>query len=391
MIPFSSRVPDGFEPNRIHRALAARRAAGARLLDLTETNPTRVGLPAPPATAWTGLAAGARAPYAPEPLGSDAARRAVAQDYAARGLAVAPERVALTASTSEAYAHLFRLLADPGGEFLVPEPSYPLFAPLAALEGVRLVPYPLRYRDGRWDPDRLAIEALAGPSARGLIVVHPNNPTGSLVGESDARALEALCADHGLALVADEVFGDFLLAPAPGRRASFVTAARALTFVLSGLSKTCGLPHAKLAWIVAAGPEAEVARAMVRLEWVADAHLSVSSAIQGALPDLLRARPAFLAAARERLRANLAALDGALAGLAGVERLGCEGGWSAVVRVPSRRSEEEWVCALIERDVVVHPGHFFDFPEEAYLVVSLLPEPGDFAAAAARLREALAG
>jgi hypothetical protein len=389
VIPYSARVPDGFAPNRIHRALAARRAAGARLFDLTETNPTRVGLPAPPAAAWAGLAAGARAPYAPAPLGSAAARRAIAADYAARGLAVAPERVALTASTSEAYAHLFRLLADPGGEFLVPEPSYPLFAPLAALEAVRLVPYPLRYRDGRWDPDLLAIEALAGPSARGVIVVHPNNPTGSLVGEADARALEALCADHRLALVADEVFGDFVLAPASGRRASFVTATRALTFVLSGLSKACGLPQAKLAWIVAAGPELEVAPALVRLEWIADAYLSVSSAIQAALPELLRTRGAFVTAARARLRANLDTLDGALAGLAGVERLACEGGWSAVVRVPPSRGEEDWVCALLERDVFVHPGHFFDFAEEAFLVVSLLPEPGIFAEAAGRLRAGL--
>jgi hypothetical protein len=389
VIPYSTRVPGGFEPNRIHRALDARRRAGARLLDLTETNPTRVGLPALPSEAWDALVAGARAPYAPEPLGLPAARQAVAGYYAERGLAVAPGRVALTASTSEAYAHLFRLLADPGGEFLVPEPSYPLFAPLAALEGVRLVPYPLRYREGRWDADRLAIEAVVGPATRGLLVVHPNNPTGSLVAERDALALEGLCADHGLALIADEVFGDFVLAPAAGRRGSFVTATGTLTFVLSGLSKACGLPQAKLAWIVVGGPEAESARALARLEWVADAFLSVASAIQQALPDLLPERPAFVTATRARLAVNLAALDRALGGLAGVERLACEGGWSAVVRVPVTGSEEDWVCALLERDVVVHPGHFFDFAEEAFLVVSLLPEPGVFAEAAARLRGVL--
>jgi alanine-synthesizing transaminase len=389
VIPFSSRVPGGFAPNRIHRALEARRRAGARLLDLTESNPTRVGLPAPPPAAWSALADGARAPYAPDPLGLPTARQAVAAYYAERGLDVAPERLTLTASTSEAYAHLFRLLADPGGEFLVPEPSYPLFAPLAELEGVRLVPYPLCYRDGRWDADLLAIEARVGPAVRGLIVVHPNNPTGSLVGERDSLALEDLCADRGLALIADEVFGDFVMAPAASRRGSFVTARRGLTFVLSGLSKACGLPQAKLGWIAACGSEPEVARALTQLEWIADAFLSVSSAIQFAAPGLLRGRAFFLATTRARLAANFDALDHALAGVAGVERLACEGGWSAVLRVPTTRSEEDWVCALLERDVVVHPGYFFDFAEEAYLVVSLLPDPQVFGEAAARVRGAL--
>lgn len=389
MIRYSARVPGGFDPNRIHRLLDDRRRRGARLIDLTDANPTRAALPQPPAWAWEGLAEGASAPYRPEPLGLAEARRAIADDYAARGLSVAPERVVLTASTSEAYAHLFRLLADPGGEFLVPEPSYPLFAPLAALEAVRLVPYPLRYRQGRWDPDLLTLEALIGPETCGVIVVHPNNPTGSLVGERDARALEDLCADRGLAVIADEVFGDFVLEPGVGRRPSFATASTALTFVLSGLSKACGLPQAKLAWTAVCGPQPAVADALARLEWVADAFLSVSQPAQHALPALLRSRGPFVEAVRERLRANLAALDGALAGVGGVERLGFEGSWSAVVRVPATRSEEDWVCSLLERDTLVHPGHFFDFPEEAYLVVSLLPEPGIFSEGAARLRAAL--
>jgi hypothetical protein len=391
MIRYSERLPGAFAPNRIHLLLESRRRAGARLLDLTESNPTRVGLPSPPDSAWAALAEGARPPYAPDPSGQAPARDAVCTYYAERGLAVPSERVVLTASTSEAYAHLFRLLADPGGEFLVPEPSYPLFAPLAALEGVRLVGYPLRYRDGRWDLDPLALEGAVSPAARGVIVVHPNNPTGSLVAESEARALESLCADHGLALVADEVFADFVLSPAPGRRASFAAATGALSFVLSGLSKSCGLPQAKLAWIAIAGPHAEAERARTRLEWVADAFLSVASGIQRALPELLATRHAFVAATRERLAVNLGALDRALGGLGGVTRLGCEGGWSAVVRVPATRSEEDLVCALLEHDVVVHPGHFFDFPEEAYLVLSLLPEPGPFAEAVGRMREILGG
>jgi aspartate/methionine/tyrosine aminotransferase len=374
---FSKRIPGAFEPNRIHLAIEAKRRSGARLIDLTETNPTRVGLPAP--ETWASLAEGAREPYVPSATGSVTARKAVARYYADRGLAVSAEQIVLTASTSEAYAHLFRMLADPGDEILVPEPSYPLFGPLAALESVELVPYPLRYRDGRWRVD--LDELRVGPRSRAIIVVHPNNPTGSLTDEDEAQALES----HGLPLIADEVFGDFAF-PAGPRRVSFAAAERGLAFVLAGLSKTCGLPQAKLAWIVCAGAPRQVARAREGLEWMTVAFLSVSSAIQGAAPALLAARAPFIEATRARLQTNLAALDAA-----GLDRLSWEGGWSAVVRAPAGRNDEEWTLAALERDVLVQPGHFYDFEDESHLVVSLLPEPSVFAEGARRLEDSLAG
>ncbi|HKA23485.1 MAG TPA: pyridoxal phosphate-dependent aminotransferase [Candidatus Eisenbacteria bacterium] len=359
----SGRVPSDFEPNAIALALAAKRAAGARLLDLTESNPTRVGLPALPEEAWRGLVEGARAVYAPEPLGSVAAREAIAREWR-----FDPARLALTASTSEAYAHLFRILCDPGDRVLAPEPSYPLFAPLAALEGVEIVPYALGYTGSRWRPD---LDAMA--DARALIVVQPNNPTGSLFDEAERRAAESLCAERGMALISDEVFGDFAARPA-----SFAGRDTCLTFVLGGLSKSCGLPQAKLAWIACSGPPGDVARAMTALEWVGDTFLSVSSPIQCAAPALLAARRPFVEATRARLATNLAALSHALT---------WEGGWSAVLRLPPGHSDEEWTLALLERGVVVQPGHFFDFAEDSYLVVSLLPEPATFAQAARILSE----
>lgn len=348
----SRRVPLDFEPNFIAKALRTNK----KILDLTETNPTRVGLPAPSEAAWRGLLEGARAAYAPEPLGLLSAREAVAAYYGGR---VSPAHIALTASTSEAYAHLFRLLADPGESLAAPEPSYPLFAPLAALEGIEIAPYPLRYRDQRWRPD---FEAL--PDVRALIVVQPNNPTGSLF---PLREVIELCARRGIPLIADEVFGDFCARPA-----SFLGTTDCLTFVLGGLSKTCGLPQAKLAWIACSGPGVE--RALAGLEWICDAFLSVSSAVQHALPALLEARAPFIDATRARIAANLVALDAA-----SVPRLAWEGGWSAVLRAPDARTDEEWVIELLRSGVVVHPGHFYDFPDEHHLVVSLLAEPVAFA------------
>jgi aspartate/methionine/tyrosine aminotransferase len=356
----SGRVPQDFEPNAIAQAVR-----GASLLDLTETNPTRVGLPAPPESAWRGLLEGAREPYAPEPLGLLACRQAVANYYGGR---VPASHIALTASTSEAYAHLFRILADPGEVVAAPEPSYPLFAPLAALEGVEIAPYPLRYVDGRWRAD---LEAVL-PEARALIVVQPNNPTGSLF---DEREIIELCARRGIPLIADEVFGDFCVRPA-----SFIGTKECRTLVLGGLSKACGLPQAKLAWIACSGPGADAT--LSALEWVCDAFLSVGQPIQRALPALLATRAPYVDAVRARLAANLAALD-----CAGLQRLAWEGGWSAVLRVPETRTDEEWTLALVERGVLVQPGHFFDFADEHHLIVSLLTEPATFAAGARIISE----
>lgn len=380
---FSSRLPEDYTPNRLARGVEERRRSGARLLDLTESNPTRVGLPAPVADDWRALLEGAAQPYEPHPLGSPAGRQAVSGYYADLGVELSPERVVLVASTSEAYAHLFRILCDPGHEILVPEPSYPLFAPLAALEAVRPVPYFLRYGDSAWHIDLDSAASGVGPRTRALVVVHPNNPTGSLTSLAEADALDGLCARRGLALIADEVFGDFVFSPPSGRadrRGSFASGSAGLRFVLSGLSKVCGLPQAKLAWIAIAGPEDEMARARERLEWVADAFLSVSPATQHALPALLARRHEFQRAARQRLAQNLACADRGVAALKGVERLALDGGWSMILRLPPTRTEDEWVERLLERDVLVHPGYFFDIPNGPHLVLGLLPRPEEFAA-----------
>jgi len=378
---FSRRTPSAFTPNLLAARLAEMRRAGARFIDLTETNPSRAGLAPEYDEIARAFAGAALARYEPDARGGARAREAVARYYADLGHDVAPERIVLTASTSEAYAHLFRLFADAGDEFLAPAPSYPLFEPLAALEETRLVPYPLRY-DTRWRIDTDTVRERVGDRTRGIIVVSPNNPTGSMTSAAEARALEATAAARAIPILCDEVFGDFAAEERDGaRRGSLVDARDALAFVLSGLSKIAGLPQMKLAWIVAAGPPARVREALERLEWIADAFLSVGAPAQLALPHLLANRHAFQARARARVAANRDRLRAGLAGRPDIELLHSDGGWAAVLRVPRTRSEEEWCLELLARGVIVHPGHFYDFPDEAYLVVSLLPEPGEFAAA----------
>jgi aspartate/methionine/tyrosine aminotransferase len=402
---FARRLPETFSPNALSVRIAQARAAGRSLIDLTETNPTRAGL-APSASELAGAlahAAPAAAAYDPQPAGSLAAREAVARYYADAGVPIEPSQILLTTSTSEAYAHLFRLLADAGDEILVPRPSYPLFEPLAALEAVRLVPYSLHY-DGRWRIDVGEIEAACGPRTRAVIVVSPNNPTGSAPNAAERAAISATCAARGVPIIADEVFADFgaerddsddargagaSAGAAAAGRPSFAARSAGLTFTLSGLSKVCGLPQIKLGWIVTSGADPVARDAHARLEWIADAFLSVSAIAEHAAPALLAARHTFQARARGRVEANRAALAAALAARPEMALLACEGGWTAIVRVPRTASEEEWALALLDRDVVVHPGHFYDFAEEAYLVVSLLPEPERFAAGAALLAGAL--
>lgn len=376
---FSRRTPQDWTPNHIARLAAERRQSGAGLLDLTETNPARLGLPRPHAAPVLE----GPPPYDPHPLGSPAARDAVAHYFAARDLPAHAERMLLTASTSEAYAHLFRLLADPGDEVLISRPSYPLFEPLAELESVRLTAYPLRLLGDAWRPDLDAVARLAGPRTRAVMVVHPHNPTGALFAADEARQLEALCAGHEMAMVADEVFADFAFAR--GQHASFALAERALTFVLGGLSKTCGRPDAKLAWTLAAGPPVLVSQAMERLAWIGDAFLSTSAVTETAAPELLQRRQEFLGPARERIAANEQALRRVLDGA--VHLLPVPGGWSGVLCLPAGADEDVWVERLLERGVLVHPGYYFDFPEEGYLVVSLLARERDLTAGAERIAE----
>ena len=382
MIGYSHRLPWTAAENALSRALRERRDP---TLDLTESNPTRAGLLAP---VHLGALADPRAlRYEPHPKGLLAAREAVAEYYAdSRGATVDPENLVLTASTSEAYALLFKLLCDPGDCVLVPEPSYPLFGMLTALEGVEAVPYPLRF-DGEWHLDAAAL--TIPPRARAVLVVSPGNPTGAFLKQAERAALADRCARAGCALVCDEVFADFALSPDPRRVPSVAAQDEVLSFALSGLSKICGLPQLKLGWCAVAGPPEEVARAVQRLELIADAYLSVATPVQLAAGQLLRGRHDFQRRVIDRVRGNRAALLRTRPPDAAWDVLPAEAGWSAVLSVPRSRSEEEWALALLQAGVLVHPGYFFDFPAGAHLVVSLLPAEGEFGRAARILADVL--
>jgi aspartate/methionine/tyrosine aminotransferase len=390
---FSSRLPPSLVVNRISVAADAARARGP-LVDLTESNPTVVGLDYPAAAITAALADARALTYAPTPEGLPSARAAVAAYYARHHSIVDPARVVLTASTSEAYSWLFKLLCDPGDDVLVPTPSYPLFDHLAALECVRPRPYPLRYHGG-WFIDVEEVRRALTPRTRALVVVNPNNPTGSFLSRDEAAALEALAAEHDLAVVSDEVFADYGDAPDPARVTTLVDRAAALTFCMSGLSKPAGLPQLKLGWIVTGGPPARVAAAEERLHLIADTYLSVATPVQLAAPSLLPLVDDVGAQIGARVRENRATLLRAVAGTA-AQLLRGDGGWSAVIKLPATRAdagnghehEESWVLALLDHGVLVHPGFFFDLPPVC-IVVSLLVEPARFAAALPSLLTAL--
>jgi hypothetical protein len=369
---FSSRTNWRLTPNRLASEIEALRRAGHPFLDLTESNPTRCGFAFDKGAILEALANPRALDYAPDPHGLLLARQAVACYYAERGIALDPGQIFLTTSTSEAYSYVFRLLADPGDALLVPQPSYPLFDFLAGLNDVRVVPYPLIYDQG-WQIDLATLEKRLEAGARALLVVHPNNPTGSFVRRRELAELLELSQRHEMALVADEVFADYSLAEDPQRVSSHAAISEALTFTLSGLSKISALPQMKLAWLVVNGPAQLLQSALTRMEIIADTYLSLSAPLALALPELLETRRTLQPQILERVTFNLRALDARLAPGQPVSRLVVEGGWYAILRLPSIRTDEEWAIALARQDsVLVHPGHFFDFGPEGHLVISLL-------------------
>jgi alanine-synthesizing transaminase len=388
---FSSRLDWEVKPNRLAELVANKRAAGAPILDLTESNPTRAGIDYDGDAIRQALAGERVLSYEPHPAGLEAAREAVAAYYAERGWRVQPRQILLTAGTSEAYAFLLKLLADPGDDVLVPRPSYPLFEFLAPLEGVGLRHYRLHYDHGWW-VDLESAEAAMTERTRALVVVSPNNPTGSFLKRNEQQALAKLCAERGLALIADEVFLDYAFRADPARAPSSVTVEEALCFTLNGLSKAAGLPQMKLGWIAISGPAALWERARERLELIADTYLTVATPVEQAASVLLRGARQFQARLRARLERNLAALREAAEKRRMARLLEVEGGWYAVLRLPRTRSEEDWALAFLDRDgVLVQPGYFYDFEEEAYAVVSLLPPEKLFREAVDRILAHLAG
>ena len=368
---FSSRTRWDTSPNRLAACLDKRRRQGLPIVDLTESNPTRCGFTYDPEPILQELASAASLRYEPDPRGLAAAREAVAEYYADRQARVSSDRIILATGTSEAYAFLFRLLADPGDEILAPSPSYPLLDFLAEMNDVNLVTYPLLYENG-WRIDLEQLAAAISPRSRAIVVVTPNNPTGSFLQHGEIERLIELANDHDLALIADEVFRDYSWAPESSQPDSLATVEDCLAFTLSGLSKIAALPQMKLAWIVTNGPSLLVDDALRRLEVIADIYLSVSTPVQQAAGALLaqgdRLRPQLL----ERIRENLAFLDGSLTRR--LRRLEAEGGWYAMLQVPGIADDEDWAVRLLEEDgVYVHPGQFFGFSQEGHLVISLIP------------------
>ena len=380
--PFSHRLPFHREPNALTRQLAALRADGTEILDLTQSNPTRAAI-AYPEELLRPLGDSGGLTYDPHPLGRRTAREAIALDHRRRGVDVDPAHVVLTASTSEAYTWLFKLLCDPGECVLVPRPSYPLFEHLTRLEVVQAVPYDLEYH-GRWTIDFARIED-APAATRAVLVVSPNNPTGSFVSTAELDRLAALCARRGWALIADEVFSDYNLDEGHAVT-DLTTRVDVRSFSLGGASKSLGLPQVKLGWMTIGGDRRTREEVRSRLELIADTFLSVSTPVQVAAPSLLQEAAVVRSAIRTRIRRNMAEARRIVAAHPSCELLHTEGGWSAVIRVPAVRSEEDLVLGLLHRErILVHPGYFFDFRHEAYGVVSLLPEEDVFASALNRV------
>jgi alanine-synthesizing transaminase len=371
---FSSRTRWELRTNRLASLVDARRASGAPLIDLTLSNPTLAGI-AYPEDLLRPLSEASALRYEPEPLGLRGAREAVAADYRRRRADVAADHILLTASSSEAYAFLFKLLCDPGDGVLVPRPSYPLFEYLAGLESVAVAHYPLDH-DGEWHADLPALAQAVTPRTRAIVVVNPNNPTGSYIKRDEAARIQEVAASAGAAVISDEVFADYALRADARRVDCLAGGGPALVFCLGGISKSCGLPQLKLGWIAVSGPAALRDEALARLEVVADTYLSVGTPVQRALPGILARRPELQAPIAARVGENVRLLRRRLAPPCPLTLLEPEGGWYAPLRVPATMTEEERVTRLLEDDdVLVHPGYFFDFPHEAYLVVSLLPPP----------------
>jgi alanine-synthesizing transaminase len=384
----SSRVRDDLEPNEFFRVLELRRAKAKPFLDLTVSNPTQAGLEYPQEEIRAALAEAAGCAYQPDPRGLPAACAAVAAYYREHGRTAAPESIVLTSGTSEAFSYLFKLLCNPGEAILFPKPSYPLVELIAELEGIAAHAYSLAGQFHRFAVASM-LDNLA-PDARAVVAVSPNNPTGTMLTAEELSAVSGFCAARQLALIVDEVFLDY---PSLARESDVVSSAGnsdALTFTLGGLSKSCGLPQMKLSWIAVSGPEAEARRALSRLEFIADAFLSVGTPVQQSAPALLALGATVRNRIRRRVNANDARLHEILGGIPGISIGAREGGWYAVIGLPSGADDEKFALDLLEsRDVLVQPGFLYDF-DDPVIVISLLAPEGEFREGMQRLIGSLA-
>ncbi len=387
-IPFSSRFKWNLQTNRLSILLEEKRRQGVKIFDLTESNPTAAGFDYPAQEILQALAQPAALRYEPHPRGLLIARQAVAEYYQQRGENIDPDHIHLTVSTSEAYMFLFKLLMDNGQNVLVPQPSYPLFEFLAGFEGVELALYRLVYHEEKkeWRINFDSVTAAINSQTRAIMLVNPNNPTGSFVKRDELTELNRLCAEHQLALIVDEVFSDYAFDVDSARISTLVGNSEVPTFVLSGLSKILGLPQMKLGWIVVKGPADLRRQAQEYLDLLADTYLSVSTPIQHAAPLWLKMKALLQDQIRDRTKVNLEFLQTQFAHHPNYRLLRTEGGWYAILAVFDLASEEELILTLLEHDdVLVHPGYFFDFTNEGFLVLSLLPPPEIFCEGIGRL------
>lgn len=380
---FAERTNWNLKRNRLSLALLKQREEQKQFLDLTVSNPTQCGFEFDGKTLLQALCNQSALSYEPEAKGLESARRAVAAYYEARQDKIQPHDIILTSSTSEAYSFIFRAICNTGDELLVPAPSYPLFNFLGDIQDVRLVRYPLLYDHG-WQIDFHALEKAITLRTRGVIVVHPNNPTGHFCKEQELQRLNEICLAREMVLISDEVFLDFFIGS--NLPLTFATNTSALTFTMSGLSKVAGLPQMKMAWLITSGPEQLKSQALERLEVIADTYLSMTTAVQQAAPVFMELRHTFQEQLKVRVLRNLAELDRQLAAQTFCKRLEVEGGWYVVIRVPALRSDEDLAIELLTtKSLYVHPGHFYDFEKEGYLIVSLIAPDRDFAEGMRRL------
>ena len=387
--PFARRTNWRRESNASNNALEELKEKGVEVLDLTASNPTSCGFSYPEGM-LDPLRSSDNFQYLPDACGMEKARCAVAQYYSRQKLLLPPGDIVLTASTSEAYSFLMRLLVDPGEKILAPKPSYPLFQFLTEINDVNVDYYPLVYDGQKWRLDTAALERLIDGRTKAVILVNPNNPTGSYISRAELDLLNELCLKHRIAIISDEVFWEYSLRP--GDAVSCAGNEKALTFVLGGLSKALALPQMKCAWILASGPRAILKESLSRLEIIADTYLSVNTPVQNALGAWLEQAPVLQGQIMDRVRENHQWLSAYLKQHApSISLLSLQGGWYATLRIPAVKSEEEWVLEFLKKDhVSVYPGYFFDFEREAYIVLSMLPPAPVFQQAVQRILKRLA-
>jgi alanine-synthesizing transaminase len=382
---FSSRTHWNTTPNRLSEIAAEKHLRGESITDLTESNPTKCGFSYPTKEILSALSEPSIVSYQPEPRGLLSARKAIAEYYAVHGIAVAPEQIILTSSTSEAYSFLFKLLCNVGDEVVVPQPSYPLFEYLCQLNDIRLRYYRLAY-DGEWHIDFASLQEQLTDRTRAIILVHPNNPTGSYLKQSEFDRICSLASENHFSLIADEVFGSYKISPDAHYANILISQSSALLFSLNGISKLLGLPQLKLSWIVVDGNLQQRDEALNRLDIIADTFLSVNTPVQVALPKLLRSSSDIINQIRLRIQTNYQLLQSIVAN-SSTSVLRVEGGWYVILQLPQKYSDDHWAeDILTHENILVQPGHFFDMEQKSCIVVSLLPISRLFEDSVKRLR-----